>query len=905
MIVSRFVVLACLFLSVRPVLAETAALYSQGDFASVPLGKLPAGWRDLGVERSSPNWGIDGRGGLRVFWKDEQGLLVYEGLLANGENGAAMADGEIVARFKKTPDDAVSFGLAGRVKDARNYYAVRFSGETRIELVKVVDGKEEILAEWVTRRRYPADGDWRLSLSFNGPRITGRVSDAEGIEQARVDALDEGGFSSGMAGLLASNFAAAQSFAIHAPFSAKLTQAQIEEKNAAAAGSRDYAVLKPAADIATLNTPFEKLAESYDVIVAGAGSGGWAAAVQAARMGAKVLLVEETDWIGGQMAAAAVTSMDEEGCWEKFPVRQRGLYREFHESMVNLYYTMNKDPFRAYYAWPEQLEGGYEPKMVRAMLYAFIEQVRQQGGVLDLAVGTRITKVARKGNVVEGVTAESDGKSRDIQSRVLVEATEYGDILPLAGARYRVGNVKSDKLDPASLVQHHTWVGVIKEYPEGVPDRLRIKSPPPGYDSKKYKGSQLWGPVIWGGAGKDIKGPRSYRVLFAWRGMADSDSPMAGVPTEERHTQCGLNGGRQDYPVTVGSVEDAAARRVAEREGIYRTLSEIYYFQNELGLPWAVADDEGFDTPYQRREMAKRDLRPDLLPIALQLPQWPYVRECRRGIGLYTLRASDLQRFEKARHFSTAVAMGDYFMDLDHGDTGHAVEVDLDSGEAPRGGGPFQVPFEVFIPEKIDGLVLAEKNISQSRLVNGATRLQPITMLDGQAAGAIAALAVKEGVQPRQVNPIAVQAALLAAGSNLIQRWYEDVKWGTPLWQATQLLSLHKVLDPPGPFVKDRELSMGGGQFWKPEEPLSAGDFAMAVARLAELGGRTVAAPPSSAPTWADADKALSVIDPQWKTRVKELAISNSQPLTRGDFALASAAVLKASARPPLLTDSP
>ncbi len=53
----------------------------------------------------------------------------------------------------------------------------------------------------------------------------------------------------------------------------------------------------------------------------------------------------------------------------------------------------------------------------------------------------------------------------------------------------------------------------------------------------------------------------------------------------------------------------------------------------------------------------------------------------------------------------------------------------------------------------------------------GQRVLQPITMLNGQAAGTIAALAVKEGVQPRQVNPIAVQVAQLASGSNLIQRW--------------------------------------------------------------------------------------------------------------------------------------
>ena len=56
------------------------------------------------------------------------------------------------------------------------------------------------------------------------------------------------------------------------------------------------------------------------------------------------MLLEETDWIGGQMAAAAVTTMDEDSVWMKFPVRERGLYREFNASMVLHYLTMEKDP---------------------------------------------------------------------------------------------------------------------------------------------------------------------------------------------------------------------------------------------------------------------------------------------------------------------------------------------------------------------------------------------------------------------------------------------------------------------------------------------------------------------------------------------------------------------------------
>lgn len=124
-------------------------------------------------------------------------------------------------------------------------------------------------------------------------------------------------------------------------------------------------------------------------------------------------------------------------------------------------------------------------------------------------------------------------------------------------------------------------------------------------------------------------------------------------------------------------------------------------------------------------------------------------------------------------------------MDLDHGKTAHAIEPDLDAGELSTGGEPFQVPLEVFVPERIDGFVPAEKNISQSRLANGATRLQPITMLTGQAAGTIVALSVKQGIQPRALNPIQVQQSLLESGCTLIQRWHADVSWGTEIWQAT------------------------------------------------------------------------------------------------------------------------
>ncbi|MDR2674447.1 MAG: FAD-dependent oxidoreductase, partial [Opitutaceae bacterium] len=623
----------------------------------------------------------------------------------------------------------------------------------------------------------------------------------------------------------------------------------------------------PLSQIQNHNTPPEKLAASYDIIVAGAGTAGWAAAIQAARLGAKVLLLEESDWIGGQMAAAAVTSMDEQGCWDKFPVRERGLYKEFHESITNYYCTHDKDPYRAYYSWPVQREGGYEPKVARAILYAFIANERAQGRTLDLATGATITAVAKTNDCITGVTITHGvaQTNKNIACKVLIEATEYGDILPLAKVPYRLGAGKSGNLDPECPVQSHTWLAVIREYPGGLPEHLRIPAPPPGYEPKRYRKTQLHGRLIWGSPGKDYKGPRTYRVLLAWRGMADIDSPSTGLATENRHTQAGLNGGYQDYPVNVRSIEDSHARRDAERDGIYRTLSIVYYLQ-QLGLDWGLAEDEGYDTPCNRRMMAARNLRPDLLPIARRLPCHPYVRESRRAIGLYTLKTADMGRFENAAHFQNSVAMGDYFMDIDHGKTAAFVEKDLDPERPAREGGPFQIPFEVFIPRTTDGLVLAEKNISQSRIVNGATRLQPVTMLNGQAAGAIAAHAVLGNLQPRAVNPIAVQATLLAARANLIQRWHEDLPHGSPLWQAVQLLSLHNVIDTPAPFDKQPGRSIGHGNHFNPAAPAATGFIAPALARLARLSNKTPPQiPAAKTHAWADLDPALTHLDPGWR----------------------------------------
>ena len=125
-------------------------------------------------------------------------------------------------------------------------------------------------------------------------------------------------------------------------------------------------------------------------------------------------------------------------------------------------------------------------------------------------------------------------------------------------------------------------------------------------------------------------------------------------------------------------------------------------------------------------------------------------------------------------------------LEADLGERAASIKTDM-----PRG--PFQVPFGAFIPVEVDGFLPAEKNLSMSRLVSGALRLQPISMHTGQAAGTLAALAVLEDLPPRKIDPRLVQRHLLEAGSALSLCEYNDVPRDHPFWPGVQMANMVSV----------------------------------------------------------------------------------------------------------------
>jgi hypothetical protein len=561
-------------------------------------------------------------------------------------------------------------------------------------------------------------------------------------------------------------------------------------------------------------TPPASLKDHYDVIVAGAGTGGFGAAVQAARLGASVLIVEETDWIGGQMNAAAVTSMDEGGTL----VRERGLYHEFVEAVNAHYEPLGISAETAY--WGSHI--CLEPHVGQDILYAMLAKARAKTSALDISLRSKITKVLKSGDTVTGVeiaiTTPQGQETRTFHSKALVDATEWGDVIPLTGARYRVGNCTSDAIDPTRHIQDATWTAVIKQYPHGVPAELQIPQPPPGYTEKiaQYFAKTL----VPGGAEPVQKKPWTFTTFLGYRAMPNSEQPAPGPVTR---THMNYN---NDYPLTVADIEDPAARLASGYAMRLKTLHLLYYVQQTLGhADWSVANDEGFDSPFNREEIdawikAKPELAP-YRPILNHFSVMAYARESRRIIGLHTLTATEIDRKNGAtpKFFPSAVAIADYPIDLHGASQPKWLELDLDRPEdAPsafgsHGEGPFQIPFECFIPEKVDGFLAAEKNFSQSRLANGATRLQPSTMLEGQAVGAIAALAVQRGIQPRALDPALVQSILLDDGDTLYAPAIKDIPKRGWEWKPVQLVAVHGLLKPeagrfsPAQPVTDTELS--------------------------------------------------------------------------------------------------
>jgi hypothetical protein len=484
-----------------------------------------------------------------------------------------------------------------------------------------------------------------------------------------------------------------------------------------------------------------------EVLVVGGGTGGIAAALQSARLGARTLVAEPTPWLGGMLSAAGVSATDGN---HRLP---SGIWREFRQRIY------------AHYGGPEAVNTGwvsnthFEPHVADRI---FKEMAAAEPS-LRVLLRHRFVGVVKDGARVRGATLEdlATGRRVEVRAKVVVDGTDLGDVLARAGAAFDVG-LEADSVSgetagiavSSDVVQDLTWCAILKDYGPGT-DRTIPR--PAGYDPAEFDCSST----------SYCKDATRQKPTVDARKMLDYARLPGG-----KYLINWPNHGNDTYQNVVGL--DDAAREKALEAAKATTLRFVYFIQHELGFRnLGLADDE-----YSTRD---------------QLPFIPYHREGRRLRGIVRFTARDIAEPFGSRDplYRTGVSVGDYPIDHHHKRNPTAPQ-HLWFVPVPS----FSVPLGALVPETMDGLVVADKAISVSNVANGTTRLQPVVLLTGQAAGALAALAARGGREPRAVPVREVQRALLEAGVFLLP--YLDVPPDHPQFARIQRVGATGILKGKG-----------------------------------------------------------------------------------------------------------
>jgi hypothetical protein len=174
----------------------------------------------------------------------------------------------------------------------------------------------------------------------------------------------------------------------------------------------------------------------------------------------------------------------------------------------------------------------------------------------------------------------------------------------------------------------------------------------------------------------------------------------------------------------------------------------------------------------------------------------PYIRESRRVKGDIILNLNDIKEpyANPSRPlYKAAIAVGDY--PVDHHRRKNPVPRELDFPKIPS----YSIPLTSLFAKETTNLIIAEKSIGVTSLVNGTSRLQPVVFGVGQAAGALAVTALQEKVAPKMVNIRTVQQVLLDYGCWLMP--YLDVNPSDEFFQEVQRIGTSGIMKGEGKAV--------------------------------------------------------------------------------------------------------
>lgn len=525
---------------------------------------------------------------------------------------------------------------------------------------------------------------------------------------------------------------------------------------------------------------------SADVVIAGGGLGGCAAALAALRNNLSVILTEETDWIGGQLSQQGVPP--DEHQW----IETHGataLYRDYRAAVRQYYlrhYPLTDDAKSR-----KNLNPGdgavsrlcHEPRVAVAVLNDLFAPFIS-AGKLTLLLEHKVKKAEKNAHKVRSLEVLDlrSKKVTTLSAPYFVDATELGDLLPLTGTDFVTGTESSSQTGelhaPASSnpknVQAFTVCFAI-DYLAG--ENHVIDKP------KEYE--------FWSNYVPKMSKPWSGKLLSLSYSNPKTLEPKSlgfhpeGIPTgdklnlwlyrriiSKRNFKDGfypgditiVNWPQNDYFLgdLIGASEEEFTKHVNRAKQL--SLSLLYWLQTEAPRP-----DGGKGWPGIR-------LRKDVMGTEDGLAKYPYVRESRRIKAVFTIKEEHVGAAQRAATtgkennsaatFYDSVGVGYYHIDLHPSSEGDNY-IDFASL-------PFQIPLGALLPVKTVNLLPANKNIGTTHITNGCYRLHPVEWSIGESVGLLIKYALDKKVTPHAVRE---NAGLLKGFQEFIRSQGVETEW--------------------------------------------------------------------------------------------------------------------------------
>lgn len=502
-----------------------------------------------------------------------------------------------------------------------------------------------------------------------------------------------------------------------------------------------------------------------DLVVIGGGLGGVAAALAALRRGRQVVVVAETDWLGGQLTSQAVPP-DEHPWIEQFGCTRS--YRELREGIRRYYRDWYPLTPQAR-GWEELNPGGgrvsklcHEPRVALAVIEAMLAPHRAAGRLRVLHEYTAVAAHVDGDHVHAVEVANPEAERVVLSAPYFLDATDHGDLLPLAKVEYAIGAESSREhgephappdAQPTN-VQGFTICFALSHH---VGENHTIDRP------AQYEFWRSYQPAFWPGMllGFLAPDPRTLEPVprsFVPNPDADPQEESADQSRDQGDQElwtfrrivarklvaeaaCDsdvtlVNWPMNDYwlgPIVDVPQQQAAAHLEAARQ---LSLSLLYWLQTE-----APTADGGTGLPGLR-------LRPDVTGTVDGLAKSPYVREGRRFCAQQTVTENDLALDlvgpRGGRRYADSVGIGSYRIDL-HPSTGGDNYIDVASV-------PFEIPLQALLPVRVRNLLPAAKNAGTTHITNGCFRLHPVEWNVGEVSALLSCFCLERHTEPHQVS---------------------------------------------------------------------------------------------------------------------------------------------------------